>query len=172
MKYSIFFELFDDYFRSDDEPRVLNDIYIAYPYILSRSSGCKENTMVRNVLTSQKHSISEFKDISSASVWGYPSRFYSNVKMSENLFKKMIRYHEIRKDYIVLEENCPIQREYQLRRVILCSAAKECDIFNQSMDIQGQGIDALSNKYYLTESTYLLYFNHLDIVEGLLRNYQ
>jgi hypothetical protein len=86
----------------------------------------------------------------------------------------MIRYHKTsHRDSVRWDGNYRIiPREYQLRENILCSAAKECDIFNQSIDIQRQGIDALSNKSYLKESIYLLYFNHLDILEGIMRNYQ
>jgi len=169
-----FFELFDDYFRINGGPRVLHDIYVPYPYILSRPDDCKENTMVRNIITNKKHPISEFKDISSASIWGYPSTYFSNVKMTEDLFKKMIKYHEsYRRGGVRYEGSYRItSQEHNLHEKILNFAIEKCKIFNQSMDSQRQGLDLFPNKCYLTESIYLLYFNHLHIVEDIMRNYQ
>lgn len=167
------FEQFDDYFRINGGDRVLNDVYVLYPYILSRHDDCKENTMVRNIITNRKHPISEFKDISSASVWNFPIRAYSNVKMTEDLFKKMIRYHEsYRRGGVRWEGDCRIlSPEYKLHLNILNSAIEKCTIFNQSMDSQRGGPNIPANRWYI-DNTSLLYFNHLDIVEGLLRNYQ
>ena len=167
-----FFELFDDYFRINGGTRVLNDIYLPYTFVLNRDKDCKENMMVRNIITNQKHPISEFKDISSASVWGFPKRGYSNVKMTEDLLKKMIKFNESRKKGIKVDNITVLySKEYIFHQNNLRLAIKNCLIFNESMDSQRQGLIIPDYEYYI-DNWRLLYFNHLDIVEGILRNYQ